>query len=48
MKKNEYTKPSINVVEIGNRHPLLAGSAAQAGNFRNGGNIWKDEDYDNE
>lgn len=26
MKKKEYTKPSIIVVEIGNRQPLLAGS----------------------
>ena len=26
MKKKEYTKPSINVVEIGDRQPLLAGS----------------------
>ncbi len=48
MKKKDYKKPSINVVEIVNRQPLLAGSAAEASRFIDGGNIWEDEDYDKE
>ena len=48
MKKKIYSAPQQTVVILKSRTCLLAGSAAQAGNFRNGGNIWEDEDYDNE
>ncbi len=47
MKKN-YLAPQQTVVILKSRTSLLAGSAAQAGNFRNGGDIWEDEDYYNE
>lgn len=48
MKKKNYSAPQQTVVILSSKTCLLAGSAAQAGNFGNGGNVWTDENYDNE
>lgn len=44
-KQEFYVAPTIKVVEINVKHTLLAGSGEQLQKYRNGGNIWEDEDY---
>ena len=46
--KKDYLKPEMAVIQIKSKPQLLVGSAAEASNFRNGGNIWEDENYENE
>lgn len=46
MKKKNYSAPQQKVVILSSRTSLLAGSAAEASRFENGGDIWTDDDYD--
>lgn len=43
--KRIYEAPAMQVVELKSRQALLAGSAAEASRFENGGDIWEDENY---
>ena len=41
MKKKEYERPSIEVVELKQQAQLLAGStSATIQNYQDGGNVW--------
>ena len=46
MKQNKkfYEQPNMKVVKLKSRPSLLAGS--QIEKYRNGGDIWEDDDYD--
>lgn len=47
-KKKIYEAPSMRVIPLQARQSLLAGSVEQLKSYKNGGDIWTDDTYDNE
>lgn len=45
-RKKTYEAPKVEQIVLLNKQSLLAGSGEQLQNYRDGGDIWNDDSYD--